>query len=52
MRLGLLAFAIFCIGLTAKELMPTRMNPNRLFSEVFDLLKVKDEVIRSNNITN
>lgn len=44
LRLGLLGFGAFCVYLTAKELFPGRMNPNSLFSEVFDKLRVHDEV--------
>ena len=45
LRLGLLGFGAFCVYLTAKELFPGRMNPNSLFSEVFDKLRVHDEVL-------
>jgi hypothetical protein len=43
-RLGLLVLAGVCIYFTASELFPGRLNPNGLFSEVFDLLKDKHEV--------
>jgi hypothetical protein len=43
-RLALLAFGTFCIYITAKELFPGRMNPNSLFSEVFDKLRYNEQV--------
>lgn len=44
MRLSLLALGLVCVYYTAQELFPGRNSPNSLFSEVFDLLRVNDDV--------
>jgi len=44
MRLALLGLGGFCVYLTAKELFPGRMNPNSLFSEVFEKLRYNEQV--------
>lgn len=46
MRLLLLAAGGVCIFFTAKELFPGRMNPNSLFSEVFERLQYNEDVRR------
>jgi hypothetical protein len=45
MRLALLGLGGFCVYLTAKELFPGRMNPNSLFSEVFEKLRYNEQVM-------
>ena len=44
LRLALIGLGLVCIGYTAKELFPGRMNPNSLFSDVFEYLRYKEEV--------
>ena len=44
MRLLLLTLGAVCVYYTAQELFPGRNSPNSLFSEVFDILRVHDEV--------
>ena len=44
LRLSLLLLGSVCVFYTAKELFPGRMNPNSLFSEVFDILRINDQV--------
>ena len=44
MRLLLLTIGAICVYYTAQELFPGRNSPNSLFSEVFDILRVHDEV--------
>jgi hypothetical protein len=44
MRMSLLALGLVCVYYTAQELFPGRSSPNSLFSEVFDLLRVNDDV--------
>ena len=46
LRLSFLVAIGVCAFLTAKELFPGRMNPNSLFSELFDLLRHKDMITR------
>jgi hypothetical protein len=43
-RLGLFVLGAVCIYFTAKELFPGRLNPQSLFSEVFEYLRYKEEV--------
>ncbi len=44
LRLSFLAAIGICAFFTARELFPGRMNANSLFSELFDILRVRDEV--------
>ena len=44
LRLSFLMFGAVCVYFTARELFPGRMNPNSLFSEVFDILRINDQV--------
>jgi hypothetical protein len=44
MRLALLGAIATCAFFTAKELFPGRMHANSLFSELFDILRIRDEV--------
>ena len=44
MRLSLLALGVVCVAYTAYELFPRRDSPNNLFSEVFDILRIHDDV--------
>lgn len=46
-RLALIILGLGCVVLTAKELMPSRLSPQSLFSEVFEYLRYKEEVIDS-----
>ena len=41
-----MALGAVCVFLTGRELFPGRMNPNGLFSEVFDVVRVNDEIIK------
>jgi hypothetical protein len=43
--LSLMAGGLYCIYVLAKEIFPGRMNPNSLFSEVFDKLKFDDRIL-------
>lgn len=44
LRLAFLIAIGACAFYTAKELFPGRMNPNSLFSEIFDILRIKEQV--------
>lgn len=44
LRLSLLGLGAYCVYITGKELFPGRMNPNSLFSEVFEKLRYHEEV--------
>jgi len=43
-RLSLLALGVVCVAYTAYELFPRRDSPNNLFSEVFDILRIHDDI--------
>ena len=43
-RLMFLLIGFALVLVTLRELFPGRTNPNSLFSEVFDILRVKDEI--------
>jgi hypothetical protein len=45
LRLGFLLLGAVCIYFTAKELFPGRLSPQSLFSEVFEYLRYKEEVL-------
>ena len=42
-----MGLGVICIFFTAKELFPGRMNPNSLFSEVFECIRYNEEVTYS-----
>lgn len=44
-RLAFLFAGVACIYVTAKELFPGRMNPNSIFSDVFDMLQYNEEIM-------
>lgn len=44
MRLGLFALGGVCLFFIGRELFPSRMKPNQLFSDAFDAIRNNEEV--------
>jgi hypothetical protein len=44
-RLSFLVAGLVCVYFTATELFPGRMGSNSVFSEVFEILRIKDDII-------